>query len=184
MSSPRSLGGIAAEKQALRVERLAARRALSELERAEQSTQVVAALLTEFSGRDLRRVAAYASFGTEPATETLLTRLRDHGVEVLLPVVLASHDLSWVDDSGVDQGVDAIGSCDLVVVPGLAADRVGHRLGRGGGSYDRALARVGAEVPRVLLLFDGELVDEVPVEQHDATVSHVALPSGLVRTGV
>ena len=156
---------------------------MTEDERAAQSARAVEHLLAALSSTALRTVAAYASFGTEPSTAELLARLRADDVEVLLPAVLASNDLTWMDDAGVDRGVDAISGCQLVIVPGLAADRSGHRLGRGGGSYDRALARVAAEVPRVLLLFDGEVVDEVPVEPHDATVSHVALPSGLVRTG-
>lgn len=169
-------------KQSLRVERLAHRRTLSEAERLEQSAQAVAALLAAVTDRGLQRVAAYASFGTEPATGSLLRSLRERSVVVLLPVVLASKDLSWVDDSGVDQGVDAIASCDLVVVPGLAADRRGHRLGRGGGSYDRALARVQETVPRVLLLYAAELLDEVPTEPHDEVVTHVAMPSGVLTT--
>jgi 5-formyltetrahydrofolate cyclo-ligase len=64
-----------------------------------------------------------------------------------------------------------------VLVPALAVDHRGQRLGRGGGSYDRALARVGERVPVVALLFDGELIDQVPAEPHDRPVSAVALPS-------
>lgn len=157
---------------------------MSAAERATQSARAVEHLLADVADRRLSTVAAYASFGTEPSTAVLLDRLRADGIEVLLPAVLASKDLTWVDDAGVDRGIDAITGCGLIVVPGLAADRAGNRLGRGGGSYDRALARVAVDVPRVLLLFDGELVDAVPVEPHDATVSHVALPSAVLRTGV
>jgi 5-formyltetrahydrofolate cyclo-ligase len=67
-----------------------------------------------------------------------------------------------------------------VLVPALAVDRHGNRLGRGGGSYDRALAR--ATGLTVAVLYDGELVDLLPVEPHDVPVNAVVTPrSGLVR---
>jgi 5-formyltetrahydrofolate cyclo-ligase len=69
-----------------------------------------------------------------------------------------------------------------VIVPALAVGRDGHRLGRGAGCYDRALARVGPAVPTVALLYDSELLDTVPAEPHDQRVSAVAQPvRGITR---
>jgi 5-formyltetrahydrofolate cyclo-ligase len=62
-----------------------------------------------------------------------------------------------------------------MVCPGLAADRSGGRLGRGGGSYDRALARTRAR--RVLLLHDGEVLDSVPAQPHDQPVDVIVTPT-------
>ena len=73
----------------------------------------------------------------------------------LLPVLRADDDLDWatyegelavgrrgtVEPPGPRLGVDAIGTCDLVLVPALLVDRDGYRLGKGAGAYDRALAR-------------------------------------------
>jgi 5-formyltetrahydrofolate cyclo-ligase len=56
-------------------------------------------------------------------------------------------------------------------------DRRGTRLGRGGGSYDRALARVGPQVPSIALVYDDELLNEVPAGRHDQRVRFVARPS-------
>jgi 5-formyltetrahydrofolate cyclo-ligase len=75
------------------------------------------------------------------------------------------------------RGVDAVARASLVLVPALAVDTRGNRLGRGGGSYDRALARVGPRVPVIALLNDGELLDHVPAAPHDRPVSMAALPS-------
>ena len=64
----------------------------------------------------------------------------------------------------------------MVLVPALAVDHAGNRLGRGGGSYDRALARVGPLIPVIALLYDGELLDQVPAEPHDTPVRAVVRP--------
>lgn len=78
----------------------------------------------------------------------------------------------------------AVASADVVLVPAVAVDRTGVRLGRGGGSYDRALARVGPAILTAALLYDGELVDSVPAEPHDQRVRAVVTPArGLVRLG-
>jgi len=80
-------------------------------------------------------------------------------------------------------GVQTVAEADLVLVPALAVGADGTRLGRGGGSYDRALARVPAGVPVVALLYDGELLPAVPSEPHDRRVTAVVTPSGVHRLG-
>jgi 5-formyltetrahydrofolate cyclo-ligase len=82
-------------------------------------------------------------------------------------------------------GVTAITGATLVVVPAVAVDRTGVRLGRGGGSYDRALSRIRPDALVVALLYDGELVDTLPAEVHDQRVAAVILPgSGMIRLPV
>lgn len=143
-------------------------------------------------------VACYWSTGTEPATHGLVFALWKHGATVMLPILRTDNDLDWAVYDGPDslspgrnglmepvdtrRGVDAIRTAALVIVPALAVDRgTGIRLGRGGGSYDRALARVGPNVPTVALLHEGELIDGVPAEPHDRPVRYAALPSGIVK---
>jgi 5-formyltetrahydrofolate cyclo-ligase len=154
-----------------------------------------------------RCVAAYVSVGAEPGTRHLLDALAERGTLVLAPVLLADGDLDWADYTGAGDlvpaphglleppgprlGVDAITRADVVLVPALAVDHAGRRLGRGGGSYDRALARVvrqrGSSTARIVccaLLHDGELLapgDDVPAEPHDIGVGAVAMPSGYLR---
>ncbi|MHB1593015.1 MAG: 5-formyltetrahydrofolate cyclo-ligase [Streptosporangiaceae bacterium] len=143
-------------------------------------------------------VAAYVSIGTEPPTDRLVFALWKLGTYVILPVLREDNDLDWASYEGPEslvpgprgllqpdqerRGTGAITSADLIIVPALAVDRHGNRLGRGGGSYDRALARVGAAVPTIALLYDGELVDEVPAGPHDQRVRAVAQPgAGITR---
>lgn len=129
---------------------------------------------------DGRRIAAYLPLRTEPASTALLDGLVGLGAEVIIPVLLPDNDLDWEvwNGGGTRLGVDAIASAVLVLVPALAVDRTGVRLGRGGGSYDRALARVAAGVPTVALLYDDEVVPSVPREPWDVPVSAVATPTG------
>jgi 5-formyltetrahydrofolate cyclo-ligase len=70
-----------------------------------------------------------------------------------------------------------VARADVVLVPALAVDFAGNRLGRGGGSYDRALAKVGGQVPTIGLIYDDELVPSVPTEAHDRAVRAVARPA-------
>ena len=143
-------------------------------------------------------VAAYVSIGTEPDTRGLLFALWKRGAYVLLPRLRPDHDLDWASYEGPDslvpgprgllepseppRGPDAVAGADVVLVPALAVDRRGVRLGRGGGSYDRALARVGPAILTAALLYDGELVEELPAEPHDRHVRAVVTPSdGFVR---
>jgi 5-formyltetrahydrofolate cyclo-ligase len=141
-------------------------------------------------------VAGYLPFGREPCAGLpggslpgLLARLLP-GATVLLPVLLPDRDLDWAEyrpaepastAPGRSLGPAAITAARLVVVPALAADRHGNRLGRGGGSYDRALARIGAGTVTVALLHHGELLDELPAEPHDRPVRLVITPAGIVE---
>jgi 5-formyltetrahydrofolate cyclo-ligase len=131
------------------------------------------------------RVAAYWAIGNEPAVTVQ--------PGWLLPVVTSDWDLDWavydgtlvrsrglLEPAGPRLGVAAVASCDLVLVPALLVDRTGVRLGKGSGSYDRALTR--ATGLTVALVGDAELVDVLPTEDHDVRVAAVATPSsGVVR---
>ncbi|MFE9886326.1 5-formyltetrahydrofolate cyclo-ligase [Streptomyces scopuliridis] len=187
-------------KAALRRELLAVRALLSS-EDARETAAVLArrALdLPELAGA--RTVAAYVSVGREPGTRALLDALRARGVRVLLPVLLADNDLDWAEYEGADRlvpagrgllepdgtrlGVDAVLEAEVVLLPGLAVDGRGMRLGRGGGSYDRVLGRLaqaGAEPALTVLLYENEVVARVPEEPHDHPVRAVVTPGGVRR---
>jgi 5-formyltetrahydrofolate cyclo-ligase len=118
---------------------------------------------------------------------------------LLLPVLVPDRDLDWAaydgtlivggalarlrEPPGVRLGVEAIMSAEIVLVPALAVDAAGTRLGRGGGSYDRALARVGPDVPVIALLYPDEVVPALPAQPHDRPVTAVLTPAGLVPVG-
>lgn len=165
-------------KSTIRASVLAARRALAEAARAEAARLVQAALGKLVASVRPSVMAGYAPFGTEPGgpdlPEALAERLPDGGT-LLLPAGPSGTAVGWVVHPSGDAG--SLAGVELVVVPALAVDRRGIRLGRGAGWYDRALAEVPPEVPVVALVYDGELHDEeLPVEPHDRPVSGVITP--------
>jgi len=185
-------------KAALRTSMAAGRAALRDEQRSEAGRRLREAVLSLPETQMAGTVAAYLSIGTEPETRRLVYALWKRGAYVLLPLLRPDNDLDWASYEGPDsvaagphgliepaeppRGTTAIASADLVIIPALAVDLRGHRLGRGGGSYDRALARVGGSVPTIALLYDDELLDEIPASRHDQPVRLVAQPAkGIIR---
>jgi 5-formyltetrahydrofolate cyclo-ligase len=142
-------------------------------------------------------VAAYVSVGAEPDTSRLLESWQQAGVTVLLPVLLPDSDLDWVrytgthtlrrasrgllEPEGPRLGVSAVRRADALVVPAVAVDARGQRLGRGGGSYDRALARADTDQFSLALLYDAEILPEVPAGPHDRPVHAAVTPARVLR---
>jgi 5-formyltetrahydrofolate cyclo-ligase len=183
---------IKAAKAEARSQILGVRAKISADERAAAGRAIRDALLSMAELAMAGTVAVYYSIGTEPGTRGLVYGLWKRGTYVLLPVLRPDGDLDWASYEGPDslvpgprgllepgepgRGVDAVARADAVLVPALAVDRAGNRLGRGGGSFDRALARVGPLIPLIALLYDDELVDHLPAAAHDVPVRAVARP--------
>jgi 5-formyltetrahydrofolate cyclo-ligase len=186
------------EKAALRRRLLSARAGLSAQQRTAAERALRDVVLGLSQAQMAGTAAVYYSIGSEPGTRGLVYALWKRGTYVLLPVLRPDMDLDWASYEGPEslrpgprgltepaeppRGVTAVSRADLVIVPALAVDRRGVRLGRGGGSYDRALARVGPQIPTIALLYDAELLDEVPAAPHDQRVRLVARPEeGITR---
>lgn len=186
---------VAVAKTAVRDRLLTTRRRRTLLERAEVAAGLAEVLLAAPEVRRAATVAAYVGVGGEPGTGPLLDALAAAGKRVLLPVLLPDLDLDWavhdgtlasaplglLQPTGPRLGVDAIATPDVVLVPGLAVSPSGLRLGRGGGSYDRALARVPIGTFTCVLLHDDEVGLEVPAAPHDRAVVAAATPTRVVR---
>jgi 5-formyltetrahydrofolate cyclo-ligase len=186
------------EKARMRALVISARSMLSAQQRGEAGRQIRDALLSLPEVQMAGTVAAYYSIGSEPDTRGLVFALWKRGTYVLLPLLRPDGDLDWASYEGPEslvagprglqepgeaaRGAGAVASADVVLVPALAVDGQGNRLGRGGGSFDRALARVGPLIPVIALLYDSELVDRVPVEGHDTPVRAVVRPRYGVTT--
>ena len=190
---------VAVDKAHLREAIRGRRRARSATARAEAADAIareVGDLLPHTRGT----VAVYLSLPTEPGTDPLITAIHEVGHEVVAPRITGS-ELAWValevdaplavgpmgirEPRGPALAGDVLALTDLILLPGLAADRHGHRLGQGGGFYDRALAQIPDRASggplRAVVLFDDELLDEIPVEVHDLRLDAALTPSGIHR---
>lgn len=194
---------MAAESKArLRSELLAVRRGLSEEVRRTESGQLCSHLDEAVAGA--RVVCAYVPIGAEPGSMEMLEVLSRLCPTVLLPVARAGADgehqaLRWgryrpdclvAGPYGTREPTEpwlapsAIATAQIVLVPALAVDRRGVRLGRGGGFYDRSLGRCGPDARLVAVVRDSEILDEVPGDAHDVPVTHALTPGGgLTRLG-
>lgn len=193
--------GVREEKAALRTRLLTARAARPGEQRTAAGRAIRDALLERPEVQMAGTIAAYYSVGAEPDTRGLLFALWKRGSYVLLPLLRPDGDLDWASYEGPEsllpgprgllepgeppRGPGAVARADVVLAPALAVDRAGNRLGRGGGSYDRALARVGPLVPLIALVYDAERLDRVPAEPHDVKVRAAVSPgAGVTMTGV
>lgn len=145
-------------------------------------------------------VAAYSPLQSEPGGSLLLDALHGEASSLLLPISLPDGQLDWAryegrlaltpgvlgisEPTGARLGPDALQSCRLILIPALGVSPEGVRLGKGGGFYDRALAQfVDSDDPPLtaVLLYNGEIRDDIPVEEHDMPVDLAITPTGVRR---
>lgn len=147
-------------------------------------------------------IAAYLSLPTEPGTDLLIEQAQTDHDAIWVPKVIED-SLEWValrkstpltegpfgirEPVGVPVRSDDLVGLDVMFVPALAVDEKGRRLGQGGGYYDRLLqsfprnSRGGPLL--VAVVFDDEVLDEVPVAEFDRPVDVALTPSGVLDLG-
>lgn len=141
-----------------------------------------------------KSVTCYASLPEEPDTGLIREQLAAAGVKVFLPIVKPEHKLGWgLDDQtlhksnfGIFEPSEAMLPVELsaLIIPSLAVGRDGSRLGKGAGYYDRFLAgtaphHAGGPI-RIALVFDDEVFDSVPHEEHDEQVDLIVTPTTVI----
>lgn len=186
----------AGTKSERRAALLAGRRAVPEAVRRAEARDLCARLPEAVDGTET--VCAYWPVGAEPGSPELVDRLAELCGVVLLPVAHTGPNgehlpLRWgryVPGRMVDARFglrepaapwlepDAVARAGVVLVPALAVDRRGVRLGRGGGFYDRSLPLCAPGARLVAVVRDCEVVDELPGEPHDVLMTHALTPSG------
>ncbi len=189
-------------KAELRTEILLARRRVTPQQHDSEAQALahhLSSLVTE-----AQTVCAHVPVGSEPGSIELIDALHRRRVRVLLPVARSTatgvpQPLQWGEyragelveaPYGLREpaqpwlDADAVAEASVILVPALAVDRTGVRLGRGAGFYDRSLPLADAGARMIAIVRDDELVDHVPAEPHDVRMTHALTPhGGLVALG-
>jgi len=185
----------AAQKRALRAEIRERRRIMPAADR-QRATEAITRRLVELAeAHGAASVAAYLSTPIEPSTRGFLAWALEAGVRVLLPISRSDGLLDWATYDGKDEDLDwvgmpqptsevlsplAVNDVDLIIAPAAAVDRTGMRMGWGRGYFDRTLGSMAKRPPVYAVVFDGELVDDVPAERQDEPVDGVVTPSATI----
>lgn len=179
------------------------RRALEPDQRADRGRRITAHVLAvaDVAAPGVNQVACTWSLPTEPPTDDLIADLQDRGIVVLTPRVLDQGQMEWLCTEPGDRltlGAHGIrtttsdrtgrlADCQAIVLPALAIDRAGVRLGQGGGYFDRALRDLPAHANggplRVALVYADEVVEHVPRLGHDQSVDLVVTEVGVTWLG-
>jgi 5-formyltetrahydrofolate cyclo-ligase len=182
-------------KRALRAELRERRQNLTSSEQEHASAGLTENLQSLTLGLSARSVACYLSAPSEPDTRPFLTWARAEGIRVLFPVSREDGLLDWtVGEDGVELvgmfGMPepsgellsplAINDVDLILVPAAAIGRDGMRMGWGKGYFDKTLGSMEKCPPVYAVVYDSELVDDVPRERHDQPVNGVVTPDRII----
>lgn len=192
-------GVLAGTKAQLRQTLLTARRALADAVRSSEAQALCGHLPEVVTAAET--ACAYVPVGAEPGSPAIVDRLNEVCARVLLPVTRCGPDgeplaLLWgeyvpgalvagrfglLEPGPPWLASTAVAEADVVLVPALAVDRHGVRLGRGGGFYDRSLPLCRPGTRLVAVVRDAEVVDELPSEAHDVRMTHALTPGhGLI----
>ena len=180
-------------KRALRADLRERRQQHSEAVRAAAAAGVKAQLDALVASIGARSVSCFLSTPTEPGTHEFITDATARGIRVLLPITRVDGLLDWAvaDPSGdIAEGLfgvpepvgevlspSAVNDVDLLIIPAAAVDRTGMRLGWGRGYFDKTIGSMERCPPVYAVIFDSELIDEVPRDPHDQPVTGVVTPT-------
>lgn len=184
---------IADAKRALRAELRERRQLLTphQREAAEQGIREQLDALVDRLGAT--SMSCFLSTTTEPGTRAFVAAAVDRGIRVLLPVTRSDGLLDWsvaTRDLDIAEGMFglpepvgeligpiAVNDVDLLVIPAAAVDRHGMRLGWGRGYFDKTIGSMDRCPPVYAVVFDSEVLDEVPSDVHDQSVTGVVTPT-------
>jgi 5-formyltetrahydrofolate cyclo-ligase len=184
---------IADAKRALRADLRERRQMLSDGARETAETGIHEQLDALVSELGVHSMSCFLSTPNEPGTRSFVADAVRRGIRVLLPVTRADGLLDWAvatADGDIAEGLFglpepvgellgpiAVNDVDLLVIPAAAVDSTGMRLGWGRGFFDKTLGSMERCPPVYAVVYDTEIVDEVPSDIHDQRVTGVVTPT-------
>lgn len=183
-----------AEKKALRAKSLAARRDLNPAYRQKASQRMIDVFCALPDFKNANKVMCYASMGDEVQLRPLVQRWLELGVTVTMPRVISKGLMEAATLPDLDSLVEgeygiltpdpaksqviAPEELDVIIVPGVAFNTRGERLGMGAGFYDAFMAKA-VNAKRIALAYSCQLVSTIPMEEHDARVHKIITEQGI-----
>ena len=180
-------------KRALRAEIRERRQLLSERARESAADGIQAQLDALVDELGVRSMSCFLSTTAEPGTRAFVTDAVARGIRILLPVTRTDGLLDWAvatDDGDIAEGMYglpepvgellgpiAVNDVDLLVIPAAAVDPTGMRLGWGRGFFDKTLGSMQHCPPVYAVVYDSEVLDEVPSDVHDQPVTGIVTPT-------
>lgn len=187
---------IAHAKRALRADLRERRQQRSDAARIEAAHGVKTQLDALIERLGATSVSCFLSTPTEPGTHEFIRDAVARGIRVLLPITRADGLMDWAvadPDGDIAEGLFgtpepvgevlsplAVNDVDLLIVPAAAVDRSGMRLGWGRGYFDKTIGSMQHCPPVYAVIFDSELIDDVPRDLHDQPVTGVVTPTRTV----
>jgi len=184
---------IADAKRALRAEIRERRQLLSEQARESAADGIQTQLDALVDELGVRSMSCFLSTTAEPGTRAFVTDAVARGIRILLPVTRTDGLLDWAvataegdiaegmyglpEPVGELLGPIAVNDVDLLVIPAAAVDHTGMRLGWGRGFYDKTLGSMQQCPPVYAVVYDSEVLDEVPRDVHDQPVTGIVTPT-------
>ena len=156
---------------------------------ADTASEIGSQLLSLCSQLDARSVGIYLSFGSEPVTDVFVIGAKAAGITLFAPRTGPESSMEFAALEGATESselgfLQPIGEViepeqlDLIIAPALSVDAFGNRLGRGGGFFDRYLEKF--EGPVAAVVYEHELVPELPSQSHDRPVQYAVTPTGIL----
>lgn len=184
---------IADSKRALRAELRERRQLLSDSARDAAARGIAQQLDALVASLGVRSMSCFLSTTTEPGTREFVDAAVSRGIRVLLPVTRNDGLLDWsvaTPDLDIAEGLFglpepvgellgpiAVNDVDLLVIPAAAVDRSGMRMGWGRGFFDKTIGSMEGCPPVYAVVYDSEILDEVPSDIHDQRVTGVVTPT-------
>ncbi|RKD30087.1 5-formyltetrahydrofolate cyclo-ligase [Thermohalobacter berrensis] len=187
------------EKQKIRNEILTKRKNLSEKDIINKSKKICDLFLSTVLFKKSKNIMAYVDFRNEVKTEHIIKTALSKGKNIFIPITITKTKellLSQLKDydNELTKGTYGIlepkeeyirksdpDLLDLIIVPGVAFDKRGYRIGYGGGYYDRFLGKLNKEIPKIALAFDVQIVPKIIPDKFDIPVDFIITENAIIN---
>lgn len=184
------------DKKSIRREIIAKRNSLSDDKRKEFDEKIKDILKASSYYKEAKNIFIYIGFGSEINTSKYVKEFLDEGKNVFIPRIdlknkvieavnidslseLQKNKFGILEPAKDGKIIDK-NELDLIIVPGVAFDINGGRVGYGGGYYDKYMADIDGSIPRVVLCYKFQLLKELPKEEHDISIHEIITEEGRV----